>query len=136
MDKRLDPVATAVELRVRLKKGVELLAVYGSKKLSDSEAARVRAQEVAADKQAEKRDKIAADRKEDKEGGLRFFIPAFAKDEAHSLLFKLRVPEGADKRGIADIEIRYKDRVAKKNVSDETPVSAAYAASDAESAGS
>ena len=134
IEKRLDPVATAVELRVRLKKGVELLAVYGSKKLTDSEAARVRAQEVAADKQAEKRDKIASDRKEDKEGGLRFFLPAFAKDDAHSLLFKLRVPEGVDKRNVADIEIRYKDRVAKKNVSDESTVSAAYATSDADSA--
>jgi len=136
MDKRLDPVATAVELRIRLKKGVELLGVYGSKKLTDSEAARVRVQEVAADKQADKRDKIAQDRKDDKEGGLRFFIPAFARDEAHSLLFKLRVPEGVDKRGVADIEIRYKDRVAKKNVSDESPISATYAASDAASAAS
>ena len=136
MDKRLDPVATAVELRVRLKKGVDLLAVYGSKRLTDSEAARVRAQEVAADKQAEKRDKIAQDRKDDKEGGLRFFIPAFARDEAHSLLFKIKLPAGVDKKSVADIEIRYKDRVAKKNVSDESPVSVQFAASDAESAAS
>jgi Ca-activated chloride channel family protein len=136
LDKRLDPVATAVELRVRLKKGVELLAVYGSKRLTDSEAVRVRAQEVAADKQAEKRDKIAQDRKDDKDGGLRFFIPAFARDEAHSLLFKIRLPEGVDKKSVADIEIRYKDRVAKKNVSDESPVAVAFASSDAESAAS
>lgn len=136
MDKRLDPVATAVELRVRLKKGVELLAVYGSKKLTESEAARVRAQEVAADAQAAKRDKIAQDRKDDKEGGLRFFIPAFARDEAHSLLFKIRLPAGVDKKSVADIEIRYKDRVAKKNVSDESPVAVAFASSDAESAAS
>ncbi|MEZ4302262.1 MAG: VWA domain-containing protein [Polyangiaceae bacterium] len=135
LDKRLDPVATAVELRVRLKKGVELLSVYGSRRLTDSEAVRVRAQEVAADKQAEKRDKIAQDRADDKEGGLRFFIPAFARDEAHSLLFKLRLPEGVGKKSIADIEIRYKDRVAKKNVSDESKITAEYAGSDAESAG-
>lgn len=136
MDRRLDPVATAVEVRVRLKKGVELLAVYGSKKLNDSEAARVRAQEVAADKQAQTRDKIATDRKDDKEGGLRFFLPAFARDEAHSLLFKIRLPAGVDKKSVADIEIRYKDRVAKKNVSDESPVSVTFAGSDAESAAS
>lgn len=136
MDKRLDPVATAVELRIRLKKGVELLSVYGSKRLTDSEAARVRAQEVAADKQAEQRDKIAQDRKDDKEGGLRFFFPAFARDEAHSLLFKIRLPAGADRKSVADVEIRYKDRVSKKNVSDESPVAVAFAASDAESAAS
>ena len=42
LDKRLDPVATAVEVRVRLKKGVDLLRVYGSRRLSEAEAARVR----------------------------------------------------------------------------------------------
>src|SRR4029079_9029020 len=47
IDKRLDPVATAVEVRVRLKKGVDLLRVYGSRRLSEAEASRVRVQEVA-----------------------------------------------------------------------------------------
>ena len=39
LDKRLEPVATAVEVRVRLKKGVELLRVYGSRRLNEVEAA-------------------------------------------------------------------------------------------------
>lgn len=75
IDKRLDPVATAVEVRVRLKKDVSLLRVYGSRQLAGEEAARVRAQEVAADAQAAKRDKIAKDRQDDTEGGMRFFMP-------------------------------------------------------------
>ena len=134
IDKRLDPVATAVEVRVRLKKGVELLRVYGSRRLSEAEAGRVRVQEVAADKQAAKRDHIATDREDDAEGGMRFFIPAFAPDDAHALLFQLSVPPGSGSRPVASIEIKYKDRLSKKNVTDEMPVTIAYADSDAASA--
>ncbi|WP_437676361.1 vWA domain-containing protein [Sorangium sp. So ce131] len=134
LDKRLDPVATAVELRVRLKPDVKLLQVYGSRRLSDAEAARVRAIEVAADAHAQKRDRIEKDRQDDAEGGMRFFIPAFARDDSHALLLKLGLPAGADARSIASIELKYKDRVAKKNVVDEAPLKVAYATGDADSA--
>ena len=134
IDKRLDPVATAVEVRVRLKKGVDLLRVYGSRRLSEAEASRVRVQEVSADKQAAKRDHIATDREDDAEGGMRFFIPAFAPDDAHALLLQLTVPPGAGSKPIASIEIKYKDRLSKKNVTDEMPVTIAYADGDAASA--
>ncbi|HVY49315.1 MAG TPA: VWA domain-containing protein, partial [Minicystis sp.] len=133
IDKRLDPVATAVEVRVRLKKGVELLHVYGSRRLGDVEAAHVRTQELAADQQAEKRDKIASDRKDDLEGGMRFFIPAYARGDAHALLFELGAPAGTGTLPIGIVELRYKDRVAKKNMSDEIPLKLAYADSDAAS---
>lgn len=136
LDKRLDPVATAVELRVRLKKGIDLLHVYGSRRLSEAESARVRSMEVAADKQAEKRDKIKTDRQEDIEGGMRFFIPAFARGDSHAILLKIALPEGTNKRDVALVELKYKDRVSKKNVADEVPISLAYAGSDAESASS
>jgi Ca-activated chloride channel family protein len=136
IDKRLDPVATAVEVRVRLKKDVSLLRVYGSRRLTGEEAARVRAQEVAADAQAQKRDRIAKDRQDDTEGGMRFFIPAFAPDDAHALLFQVAVPAGAGPRPLGIVEIKYKDRLTKKNVADEIPLSAVYANGDAESGGS
>lgn len=134
LEKRLEPVATALEVRVRLKPEVELLKVYGSRRLSSEEAARVRAVEVASDKQSEKRDKIKANRQEDIEGGMRFFIPAFARDDAHSLLFKLKLPEGVKERDIAQIEVKYKDRLTKKNVLEEMPLKLAYADSDVASA--
>ncbi|WP_437927617.1 VWA domain-containing protein [Sorangium sp. So ce291] len=136
LDKRLDPVATAVELRVRLKPDVKLLQVYGSRRLSGAEAARVRAIEVAADAQAQKRDRIEQDRKDDAEGGMRFFIPAFSRDDSHALLLKLGLPAGVDPRTIASIELKYKDRVAKKNVVDEAPLKVTYATGDADSAAS
>jgi Ca-activated chloride channel family protein len=134
LDKRLDPVATAVEVRVRLRKGVELLRVYGSRRLNEAEASRVRAIEVAADAQAQKRDGIKKDRQDDMQGGMRFFIPAFARDDSHALLFKLKLPEGTGKRDVALIELKYKDRVTKKNIADEFPLTTLYAQSDAESA--
>lgn len=134
LDKRLDPVATAVEVRVRLKPGVQLLRVYGSRRLTAGEAQTVRTIEVAADQQAQKRDGIKTDRQDDTEGGMRFFIPAFTKSDSHALLLKLNLPAGAQKRDLALIELKYKDRVSKKNVADEFPLSIQYAGSDAESA--
>ncbi|WP_437798041.1 vWA domain-containing protein [Sorangium sp. So ce693] len=136
LDRRLDPVATAVELRVRLKPDVKLLQVYGSRRLNEVEAARVRTIEVAADAQSARRDGIERDRQDDAEGGMRFFIPAFSRDDSHAMLFKLGLPAGADTRAIAAIELKYKDRVAKKNVVDEAPLRVAYATGDADSAAS
>ncbi|MBK9258391.1 MAG: VWA domain-containing protein [Polyangiaceae bacterium] len=133
MDKRLDPAATAVELRIRLKKGFDLLKVYGSRRLSAAEAQRVRAQEVAADKQAEQRDNIKQDRKDDLEGGMRFFIPAFAANDSHALLFQLRAAAGVGKAPLALVELKYKDRITKKNVTEEFPIEVAWADSDAAS---
>ncbi|UQA58694.1 vWA domain-containing protein [Polyangium aurulentum] len=133
LDKRLDPVATAVEVRVRLKKGVDLLRVYGSRRLSEAEAQRVRAQEIAADQQAEKRDDIKSDRKDDVEGGMRFFIPAFAREDSHALLFQLRAGAGVGTAPLALVELKYKDRVTKKNITEEFPLQLAWADSDAAS---
>jgi Mg-chelatase subunit ChlD len=136
LEKRLDPVATAVEVRVRLKKDVDLLRVYGSRRLSQAEAARVRAQEVAADAHAQVRDQIKQDRQDDSEGGMRFFIPAFSRGDSHALLLKLAAKPGAGSLGVASIEVKYKDRVSKKNVVEEIPVKVGYADSDAASAAS
>lgn len=134
LDKRLDPAATAVEVRIRLKEDVKLLQVYGSRRLNAAEAARVRAIEVAADEHAANRDNIKKDREDDTEGGMRFLIPAFARDDNHAMLFKLRIPAGVGNKPIATVELKYKDRVAKKNVTDEFRVAVDYANSDADSA--
>jgi Ca-activated chloride channel family protein len=133
LDKRLDPVATALEVRVRLKPGVQLLDVYGSRRLSESEEVRVRVQEIAADVQAEKRG-IKRDRQDDQKGGMRFFLPGFARNDSHAILLKLQLPEGVGGREVALVELKYKDRVKKTNVQEELIVKATYATSDAASA--
>jgi len=134
LDKRLDPVATALEIRVRLKPGVELLNVYGSRRLTENESQRVRTIEVAEDQHEEAHHGIKANRQNDVEGGMRFFIPAFARNDQHSILLKLRVPEGVGTKDVALVELKYKDRISKKNVADEFPVKLEYADSDAASA--
>ncbi|MEZ4314622.1 MAG: hypothetical protein R3F14_41940 [Polyangiaceae bacterium] len=65
---------------------------------------------------------------------MRFFIPAFARADSHALLLKLRAPEGTQPRKLALVELKYKDRVTKKNVTVELAVRADYAESDAASA--
>jgi Mg-chelatase subunit ChlD len=134
LEHRLDPVATALELRVRLEDDVRLLKVYGSRRLGQEESARARAIEVAADQQAAKHAGIQRDRKDDREGGMRFLIPAFARGDRHALLLKLALPVGVDARRVAMIELRYKDRVFGRNVTEELPVAVEYAPSDADSA--
>jgi Ca-activated chloride channel family protein len=129
---RSQPVARGVELRVRLGPGVELLQAYGSRRLNELEASRVRATEVAIDHQTAHRDGIDRDRQEDRQGGMRFFIPGFARDDQHTVLLRLRVPAGGASRPalvLADVELRYKDRVLRQNQGDERRVSVAYASS-------
>lgn len=132
LEQRLDPVATAVEVRVRLKDDVNLLRVYGSRRLRRAEEAATSTIEMAAGTQAEAQD--GTNRAEELLGGIRFFIPAFARGDAHSFLLKLAVPPGMDDRALGLVELRYKDRVAKRNVTEEIPFSIGYDVSDAASA--
>jgi Mg-chelatase subunit ChlD len=129
LDVRTQPVARGVELRVRLGDGVELLEAYGSRRLNQAEAQRVRQTEVAIDHQEAHRSDITRDRDEDREGGMRFFIPGFARDDQHTILLRLRAPEGisAAELLLAEVELRYKDRVLLSNQGDERRVVVPYA---------
>ncbi len=133
LDRRLDPVALGVEVRVRLKDDVKLLGVYGSRRLGEHDSAKVRAQEVGVDQQAAARQNIARDRKDDTEGGMRFFMPAFGRDDAHAILLKLDLPPGVGERSIASIEVKYKDLLRHENAVDERRIEALWADADAAS---
>jgi Ca-activated chloride channel homolog len=134
LDARLVPVAQAVEVRVRLRPGIGATKVYGSHALDGDAAALIRAQEIAVDNQVQKKDKIAADRKDDATGGMRFFIPAFARGDRHAMLLTLQLPSGVGEKSIASVEIKFKDRLLKKNVTQEIPLKATWSLSDADSA--
>jgi uncharacterized protein YegL len=134
LEARAQPVAQAVEVRVRLADGIALTEVYGSRRLEGVDAEVVRGQEVALDRRAAARDHIAQDRHTDRAGGMRFFIPGFARDDRHVMLLGLRAPAGVGDRPVATVELRYKDRLTGRNVTVERPVRATYAASDAASA--
>jgi Ca-activated chloride channel homolog len=134
LESRAMPVAQAVEVRVKLAEGVQLTEAYGSRRLDDHEASNIRAQELALDGRTAARDHIARDRQRERRDGMRFFIPGFARDDRHAMLFGVRVPEGLRERAVATIELRYKDRVTGRNVTVERPVRVAYAPSEAASA--
>lgn len=135
LDARLVPVAQAVEVRVRLRPDVAPTKIFGSRQLGDAEAWQVRQQEIQIDKLALKKDQIKQDRQDDAQGGMRFFMPTFARDDRHAMLLTLQLPTGTGERSIASVEIRYKDRITHQNVTREIPVKIKYAASDEESAG-
>jgi Mg-chelatase subunit ChlD len=134
LDARLVPAALAVEVRVRLRPDVTPTKVYGSRQLGTIDAAAVRAQEVSADVQAQRREGIKRDRREDGEGGMRFFMPSFARGDHHATLLEIRLPAGVGERPLGSVEVRYKDRLLGKNVTTEIPVRIRYARSEAESA--
>ena len=134
LDARLMPAAQAVEVRVRLRPDVAPVKVFGSHMLDGAEAMQVRQQEVAADNNVQKHDGIGKDRQDDAEGGMRFFMPAFARDDRHAMMVTLLLPPGAGERAIGSVEIRYKDRLAMKNVTQEIPIRARYASDEAASA--
>jgi Ca-activated chloride channel family protein len=133
IDARMRPVATAVELRIRLRPQVVATHVFGSRELSDAEASAVRSQEVAIDT-SERRHGIAADRQTDAAGGMRFFIPSFSRTDRHTTMITLALPPGAGPDSVASVEVRYKDRLLHRNVARELPVHVARADSDAASA--
>ncbi len=134
MDARLVPVAQAVEVRLRLRPEVTPRKIFGSHVLDKAEAALVRQQEIVVDTQVAKRDHIKKDRLTDAEGGMRFFMPSFSRDDRHAMLVTVEVPEGVGEATIGSVEIKYKDRIAKKNVTQEIAIRTTYAQSDAESA--
>lgn len=133
LEQRLDPAATAVEVRFRVRDDVVVRKVYGSERLDARHAGVVRAQELAADQQAKARHGIGRDRDDDRQGGMRFFMPQFGRADRHAMLFELEVGPGAAARDVGVVELRYKDLVHGKNVVEELPVRVSFATSDAES---
>jgi hypothetical protein len=104
-------VARAVRLRIRLAPGVELIDVLGSKNLSDQAAQRVREAERSIDQRMARNIGIRADRGEDEEG-IQIVIPSFFAGDSHALLLDVVVPGPGP---VADISVRYKDLVYRRN---------------------
>ena len=104
-------VARAVRLRIRLAPGTKLIKVYGSYRLDEVHAERVRQAEQSIDRRLSRNLGIEADRGEDEEG-IQIVIPAFYADTAHVVLLDVV----AEKPGpIADVTVRYKDLVHLRN---------------------
>lgn len=70
----------------------------------------------------------------DLQGGVRFFIPGFARDDRHTILLRLRAPAGAAGAtvALAEVELRYDDRLTRSNAATEVVARAGRAGSEAE----
>ena len=104
-------VARAVRLRIRLAPGVELIDVLGSKNLSEQAAQRVRDAERSIDQRIARNIGIRADRGNDEEG-IQIVIPSFFAGDNHAVLLDVVVPGPGP---VADVSVRYKDLVYKRN---------------------
>lgn len=104
-------VARAVRLRIRLAPGVELVDVLGSENLSAKAAQRVREAEQSIDRRMARNLGIRADRGKDEEG-IQIVIPSFFAGDSHTVLLDVVVPGPGP---VADVSVRYKDLVYKRN---------------------
>ena len=104
-------VARAVRLRIRLAPGVRLIEMFGSRRLEEQRAERVREAERSVDRRLARNLGIEADRGEDEEG-MQVVIPGYYAGDAHVFLLDVLT----DRPGsVADVTVRYKDLVYLRN---------------------
>lgn len=111
-------VARLVRVNIRLGKHTGAVRILGSRVLDAEEAARVKAREVATDRQLARTMGVTSDRGED-DDGLQTVIPYFLGGDSHVLLVELWV----DKPGVvADVTVKYKDMVRLDNATAQASV--------------
>jgi Ca-activated chloride channel family protein len=122
LDEELDQlthvVAQAVRLRIELPDEVGLVRVLGADVLDETSAADVRTEEVALDTRIAVELGIAADRRDDPEGGLKLLIPSMHMGRHHVVMLEVTVPPGADPADLARVQLDYKDLLARTNRSE------------------
>ena len=111
-------VARLVRVNIRLSKNAEGIRILGSRVLDKQEVKRVKAREVAADRNLSKTMGVKADRGDD-DDGIQTVIPYFYGGDAHVILVELWVERPGP---IADITLRYKDMVNLSNATARTSV--------------
>jgi Ca-activated chloride channel homolog len=109
-------VAKALNLRILLADDVKLLRVLGSSELTSQETAAVREDERKIDRRVYDDLGITMDRQQQPdEPGIKMVIPHFYMGDSHVVLLEIEVPPGNKGLKIADVYLKYKDLVFKKN---------------------
>lgn len=124
LEERALAVAQDLRLRIVVAPGVIVHRVYGSRVLTDGEAAEVRRTEVAVDTRLARELGITRDRREDIDEGLRMHIPTFRRGDQHVVLLEIEVPPGTDTSRIAEVILDYKDLARASNEHGRVEVSA------------
>lgn len=109
LEERALAVAQDLRLRIVVAPGVRVHRIYGSRVLSEGEAAEVRRTEVAVDSRLAAELGIARDRRTDVDEGLRMHIPTFRRGDQHVVLLEVEVPPGTDASRVAEVFLDYKD---------------------------
>lgn len=106
-------VARLLRININLAPNVQAVRILGSRMLQREEIKRVKAREVATDRQMSRTMGVTADRGDDDEG-LQVVIPYFYGGDSHVILVELWV-EGPGP--VAEISLRYKDLLRLDNAS-------------------
>ncbi len=124
-------VAKALRLRVHLAEDVKPLRVLGSAEMDEDAVAATKRTEKIIDERVYKELGITADRQDiDDEPGLKLVIPQFYMGDSHVVMVEIEVPKGKGSRKIADVYLKYKDIVFRKNQETQKPVKIEYATSE------
>ncbi len=115
LEARAQAVAQGLRVRVELAEGVRATKVYGSRLLSETEHAAVRATEVAVDQRIARQLGVARDRQNEEERGLRIHLPTFRRGDQHVILMELEVPAGTRTSDIATVTLDFKDLIRNRN---------------------
>ncbi len=104
-------VARAARLSIRLAPGVHLVDVIGSRRLDVDDSQKVKEIETTMDQRLRNNLGIDADRGDD-EDGIQIIIPSVFADDSLTVLIDVVVDQAGP---VADVSLRYKDLVFKKN---------------------
>ncbi len=104
-------VARAARLRIRLAANIDLIGIYGSRRLDEPQAMRVREAEQSIDRRMAENLGIKADRGDD-EDGIQIVIPNFYAGDTHVVMLDVVARQPGP---IADVTLRFKDLVHLRN---------------------
>ena len=124
-------VAKALRLRILLTDDVKVLRVLGSAEMEEDAVEAAKKTERTIDDRVYKELGITADRQHiEDEPGLKMVVPQFYMGDSHVVLLEIEVPKGKGSRKIADVYLKYKDIVFRKNQEAQTPVKVEYTSSE------
>ena len=120
-------VAQALRLRIKVADDVKLLRVLGSVEMEEDAIDAAKTTERRLDERVYRELGITPDRQEiEDEPGLKMLIPQFYMGDSHVVMLEIEVPPGKGKREIADVYLKYKDVVFRKNRETETAATIEY----------
>jgi len=126
-------VAKALRLRIKLHDQVQLVKIFGAQQLTAEEVEQVKAEERHIDRRVYEELGITPDRqKQPEEPGVKILIPHFYLGDSHVVMMEIAVPSGKRTLPVAEVFLKYKDLVFRKNREEKATVTISYTRSKEE----